>query len=173
MAKSKRSTGSKGIEKSPVIGWREWVSLPELGIPGIKAKIDTGARTSALHAYRIRPVELHGRLWVEFFLHPIQRQKEPEVFCRAAVRDLRDITSSNAARETRYVIETRARFGPIERTIQLTLTNRDEMGFRMLLGREALRGVCLIDPKRSYTGGKFRVKDMYPETHHAKRENHR
>lgn len=137
-----------------VIGWREWVALPGLGVAGIKAKVDTGARTSALHAYRITPFERDDESWVSFYLHPVQHRRKPEVHCECVLHDLRSVRSSNGSLEPRYVISTMAVVSGVEREIEITLTNRDEMGFRMLLGREALRGQFLVDPRRSYTGGK-------------------
>ena len=133
-----------------MLGWREWVSLPELGIDAIKAKIDTGARTSALHAYRISPFEEDGRRRVHFAVHPVQRRKLPEVECVADVIDERMVTSSSGHRERRLVIRTPLDVGGRVWPIEITLTDRDEMSFRMLLGRQALRRRVLIDPGRSF-----------------------
>ena len=133
-----------------LIGWREWVHLPQLLPDPIKAKIDTGARTSALHAYRIHEFSEHGVRHVEFVLHPQQQRRRPERICRAEVLDQRVITSSNGQRERRYVIATTLYLGNMHWPIELTLTNRDTMSYRMLLGREALRRRCLIDPGRSF-----------------------
>ena len=133
-----------------VIGWREWIALPELGIPQIKAKIDTGARTSALHAYRIKTFRRGAKRYARFYLHPVQRHRHPEVLCEAPIVDERLITSSNGKQEHRYVIETGLRVGDQQWPIEITLTNRDEMGFRMLLGRQALRKKLIVDPGTSY-----------------------
>jgi hypothetical protein len=133
-----------------VIGWREWVGLPDLGVERIKAKIDTGARTSAIHAFEIRPFERDGRAYVAFSLHPVQNRRRPVVACEAPVIDERMVTSSNGRRERRYVIETAIRLGDDTWTIEMTLANRDEMGFRMLLGRRALRRRFVVDPGGSY-----------------------
>ena len=132
------------------IGWREWVALPELGIERIKVKVDTGARTSALHAFDVRPFTRKGERYVCFYVHPVQRRRHPELLCEALVKDERLVTSSNGERERRYVIETPLRIGDIMWPIEVTLTNRDEMGFRMLLGRQALRRRVLVDSGSSF-----------------------
>lgn len=134
----------------PVIGWREWVSLPAwLDLP-IKAKIDTGARTSAIHSFGTRRFSDAGTPMVEFILHPLQRRSLPEYVCTAPIKDERWVRSSNGERELRIVVETEARLGAISWPIELTLAARDMMGFRMLLGREAVRRRFLIDPGRSF-----------------------
>lgn len=138
-----------------VIGWREWIGLPDLGVERVKAKIDTGARTSAIHAFEIRPFERDGQRYVSFLLHPVQHHRHPEIACEARVADERTVTSSNGEREKRYVVETRIQLGEEVWPIELTLTNRDEMGFRMLLGRRAVRRRFVVDPGGSFkTSGK-------------------
>ena len=132
------------------VGWREWVCLPDLGVDRIKVKIDTGARTSALHAYRVKPFRRKGRRFARFFVHPVQRHRQPEILCEAPIVDERIVTSSNGKQEHRYVIRTRLKIGDLEWPIEVTLTNRDEMGFRMLLGRQALRQRLIVDPGGSY-----------------------
>lgn len=135
----------------PVIGWREWVLLPELLLElPIKAKIDSGARTSSIHSFGTRRFSEGGAPWVEFQLHPLQRRALPEIACRVPVKDERWVRSSNGESEKRIVVETRARLGSVHWQIELTLAARDVMGFRMLLGREAIRRRFLIDPGRSY-----------------------
>jgi hypothetical protein len=136
--------------EAAVIGWREWASLPDLGIDKIKAKIDTGARTSAIHAFEIRPFQRDGQQFVHFSLHPVQRRRRPVVDCEAQVIDERIVTSSNGERQHRYVIETTIKLGNESWLIEMTLTNRDEMGFRMLLGRRALRRRFVVDPGSSF-----------------------
>lgn len=134
----------------PLIGWREWVGLPDFGIARIKAKVDTGARTSALHAWNIRLDEQSDGAWVVFDLHPLQRDDTMIVACRAPLRDLREIRNSGGQRERRYVVRTSLQIGPLVYPIDVSLTNRDEMGFRMLIGRSALRGRFTVDPGRSF-----------------------
>ena len=130
---------ARPIPKEPLkIGWRQWVALPELDVRAIKAKIDTGARTSALHAYRIEPFRRSGTTWLRFELHPIQRSEATKVVCEARAVDQRTVRNSGGGVERRYVIRTMLRLGEVAWPIELALTNRDQMGFRMLLGRTAL-----------------------------------
>ena len=137
----------------PVLGWREWIALPDLGIDAIKVKVDTGARTSALHAFKMRTFEENGVKRVRFQVHPMQRRKRPSIECEADVIDERRVTSSNGQKELRLVIRTRVEIGDKSWPVELTLTNRDEMSFRMLLGRQAVRGRAIIDPGRSFCAG--------------------
>lgn len=132
------------------VGWREWVGLPQLNVPSIKAKIDTGARTSALHAWSIEPFRRRGGVWLRFELHPAQRTHANRVPCEARCLDERTVRNSGGHVEKRYVIETLLQLGNFAWPIELTLTNRDQMGFRMLLGRTAFKDGILIDPMRSF-----------------------
>lgn len=136
------------------IGWREWIGFPELGIDRIKAKIDTGARTSAIHAFRVRKLDDEVEPKVEFYLHPAQHRRKPEIKCVARVIDERIVKSSNGQQETRYVIMTPMRMGNEVWPIELTLTDRDQMGFRVLAGRAAIRGRCIVDPASSFLTGR-------------------
>ena len=142
-----------GVSLSEV-GWREWLSLPDLGIDHIKVKVDTGARTSALHAYYVDPFQHNGFEWVRFGIHPLQKNSEFAVECEMPVKDRRVISDSGGHRETRYVVETTLALGEHLWRAELTLTDRDSMKFRMLLGRTALDGKFLVNPGTSYKIGK-------------------
>ena len=139
------------------IGWREWLALPSLNIPAVKAKVDTGARTSALHAFFVEPFEDNGMQMVRFGVHPLQKRLDIEIFCVTPVKDFREISDSGGHREMRYVIETEVLLGESSRSIEMTLTNRDNMKFRMLLGRTAMAGLLVV-PDKSYLTGRKKHK---------------
>ncbi len=143
------------------IGWREWVALPDLGLPAIKAKIDTGARTSALHAFLIEPYQQDGIEMLRFLIHPIQKNQDFQVECHSPVYDVREVTDSGGHREMRYVIQSNVSLGNRSWLIELTLTNRDTMSFRMLLGRKAMEDRFLVDPAASYINGKLGPRKLY------------
>lgn len=136
-----------------IIGWRECVGLPDFGIDEIKAKVDTGARTSAIHAFKIKHFKKDDEDWVRFKIHPRQRRRKPEFECEARMVDIRTVTSSNGQREKRVFIKTRMKIGPYLFPVELSLANRDEMGFRMLIGRGALKKRFIVDSASSYTLG--------------------
>ena len=142
------------MEGTLVFGWREWVTLPELGLTKIKAKVDTGARTSALHAFALRPFKDGDVQRIEFQIHPKQHNTDIVSTCVARVVAQREITDSGGHKEIRYVIETLAEIGPHSWPIEITLTARDDMKFRMLLGRTAVKGRALVDSSRSYLAAK-------------------
>lgn len=136
----------------PVIGWREWVALPELGVTAIKAKVDTGARSSALHAFGLELFKRDGARWARFEIHPLQDGPQSIVEVVAEVVAERGVRSSNGRRELRPVICTDIELMGQRWPIEITLTNRDEMGFRMLLGRQAVRRKFLVHAGRSFLG---------------------
>jgi hypothetical protein len=142
----------------PLLGWREWVALPQLATPRIKAKVDTGARSSSLHAFDLELFLQEGHQWVRFGIHPLQRSNKAIVEVEAPVLEFRRVRSSSGQMTERPVIVTTVQALGAEWPIELTLANRDQMGFRMLLGRQAVRGRFLIDPSRSYCGGKLKKK---------------
>ncbi len=143
------------------VGWREWLALPELGLPAIKAKVDTGAKTSALHAFYVERYRVSGQDRVRFGIHPLQRRDDIMVTCSAGLLDQRTVTDSGGHRELRYVIETVFQLAEHQWAAEVTLTNRDTMAFRMLLGRSAMRGRIVVDPGRSYLTGKASGSRLY------------
>jgi hypothetical protein len=138
------------------MGWREWAALPQIGVQQIKAKLDTGARSSALHAFNLRPIEKHGKMFVQFDVHPLQHNDEIHKTCAAEVIDYRWITNSGGGREKRFVIVTTLQMGEDTWPIEVTLTDRDQMGFRMLIGRTAMHKRLVVDPAASYLSGEPR-----------------
>ncbi len=141
------------LQNKIILGSEEWCSFPELGIPTIKARVDSGAKTSALHAINIAPFKKEGQNWVKFDINPIQNNVKTIINCEAPLVDKRVVKSSSGFREERYVIQTNLEIGNTNWNIEMTLTNRDSMGFRMLLGREAMSGRVLVDPAQQYLLG--------------------
>jgi hypothetical protein len=137
-----------------LIGWREWIGFPDFGTFQVKAKIDTGARTSAIHATNIEAFERDGRQLVRFCLFPHQDDHQTFVECVAPMTEKRVITDSGGHEEERFVITSEILLGETRWTIEMSLTQRDDMGFRMLLGRTAIRGRFLVNPGASYMAGK-------------------
>lgn len=135
------------------LGWREWATLPELHIPAMKIKVDTGARTSALHAFEVTEFQKGDEDWVRFSVHPNPRNVDEVVVCEAPVFDRREVTDSGGHTENRIVIQTTMGLGGVTWPIEVTLTNRDTMKFRMLLGRTAMCGQFVVDPSASFKCG--------------------
>ncbi len=140
----------------PVIGWREWVALPEFGVPAIKAKVDTGARSSSLHAFDLEHFVRDGADWVGFTVHPLQREWKTSIRSEVPLFEMRVIRNPGGGgrEELRPVVRTPVELMGRVWTIELTLTRRDRMGFRMLLGRSAVRRRFVIDPGKSFLAGK-------------------
>ena len=137
-------------KKLAELGWREYVDFPELGITGVKAKIDTGAKTSCIHSFSVETFEKNNDMWVRFGIHPNQGDKATEVWCEALVVDYREVTDSGGHTEMRYVILSKLIIGEHEFETELTLANRDSMRYRMLLGRRAMKGRFTVNPGVSY-----------------------
>lgn len=135
------------------LGWREWAQLPDLVDVPIKAKVDTGAKTSSLHAFFIEPYTKDGQPWVKFLLHPNQKDNDLEVECHSAVSDRREVSDSGGHKEERFVIESTIVLGKEVLIAELTLTDRDSMSFRMLIGRNLLRGAYAVDCGSSFLMG--------------------
>lgn len=145
-----------------LIGWHEWVSLPLLGVKAIKAKVDTGAKTSCLHAFNIEEFKIKKQRWVRFEVHPLQNNDTLSIPCEAQVVDYRQVTNSGGQSELRYVIKTTIDLHRKRRwDIELTLTNRDSLSFRMLLGREAMKQGLLVDSRHSCLLGRLSRKKVY------------
>lgn len=148
------SSSHKKNQDLGVLGWREWISLPDLGIDRIKAKVDTGARTSTLHAFSLHPFNENGQERIRFAMHPLQHNTKKVISCEADVVDIRWVTDSGGHSEERYVIQTMLVIDGQSWPIEITLTERDTMLFRMLLARNAIRGHFMVDPARSFLKSK-------------------
>ena len=143
-----------GVYQYCLVGWREWVVFPDFANARVKAKVDTGARTSAIHAEEIKLVNMGGAERVSFVLHPDQGSRDVVVSCEAPLIERRAITDSGGHEEERFVVGVRLQLGQHDWPIELSLTDRDSMGFRMLLGRSALKKRFLVQPWRSYREGR-------------------
>jgi len=141
----------KKIKKPKLIaGWREWGQLPDLGVEKIKVKLDTGAKTSSLHAFELSTFNHMGEEWLRFDVHPIQDNDLITHTCASPIVDYRWITSSSGHSQKRFIIQTTLKLGEFSSLIEISLANRDEMGFRMLVGRNALKSRILVDPSHSF-----------------------
>jgi len=146
------------------LGWREWVSLPDINLPAYKVKVDTGARTSALHAHDIKKfTNSEGEPWLAFTVLPVQRNRNIIRRCEAPLVDMRDVTDSGGHTETRHVIATSMELAGIKKTIEITLTERRDMLFRMLLGRTSLAPEFVVNPGLSFTCGRRSTRLLYSE----------
>ncbi len=137
---------------STLAGWREWVQLSDIGVPWIKAKLDTGAQTSSIHAYDVEAFDRDGEAWVRFTVRPWQRSTEDQTVVESPVHDIRKVRSSSGHVEERFVVRMRVVLVDREVEAEVTLSNRDQMGFRMLIGREALRHGFDVTSSRSFLG---------------------
>lgn len=146
------------------VGWREWVRLEDLGLPDVRAKVDSGAKTSCLHAFELKTFKKNGKKWVRFKIHPRKTMPDLVHTCEAPVHDRRVVKDSGGHRQNRYVIKTRMFIGPWHQDIELTLTARDNMNFVMLLGREALAGSYLVDSASSFLLGRPDINEADPRT---------
>jgi len=160
------------LQEKVIVGSEEWCSFPVLGIPTIKARVDSGAKTSAMHAINIAPFIKNEENWVKFDINPIQNNNKTVIHCESKLVDKRIVKSSSGFREQRYVIGAELEIGGKKWTIEITLTNRDSMGFRMLLGREAMSGRVLVDPEEKYLLGQptnENLKELYKTTEKAEK----
>ena len=147
-------------DQKHIVGSEEWLSLPAMGIPAIKARIDSGAKTSSIHAVNIKPFRRDGELWVSFDVHPIRNNRRTVVRCEHQVVDKRKVKSSSGNSEVRYTILTTMKFSSETWDIEITLANRDAMGYRMLLGREAMNGRLIVDPSLSFCFGEVEKSQL-------------
>ncbi|MDH5767072.1 MAG: RimK/LysX family protein, partial [Gammaproteobacteria bacterium] len=154
-----------------IVGSEEWCSLPAMGIPAIKARVDSGAKTSSIHAFNIQTFRRSGQTWVSFEVHPIQNDRRTVIRCEQPVIDKRTVKSSSGISETRYVVVTTIKAGHDAWDIELTLANRDSMGYRMLLGREAMNGRMLVDPSLSFCLGEVKAGAL--EEYYGKKKQER
>ncbi|MDX1949362.1 MAG: 30S ribosomal protein S6--L-glutamate ligase [Rickettsiales bacterium] len=157
------------MENKTIIGAEEWVSFPSLNIPAVKARIDSGAKTSSLHAYNIEIKQVEGKNFAFFDIHPLQASKAVTIKCKAELVGERSVKSSSGHSEKRYVIKIPIKLGADVWEAEITLTNRDNMGYRMLLGREAMRGKLLVDPDKHFELGNYSDDQMGKFYNHIRR----
>ncbi len=150
-----------GSGKELIVGWREWAALPELGVPAIKVKIDTGARTSALHAFDINRITENGQELVEFSVQPVQRNTNLVIRAKAPLVDIRQVSDSGGHTENRLVVSTPITIGNVSKQIDITLTERHNMLFRMLVGRTTLAEDFLVNPAASFLSGRKSTRLIY------------
>ena len=162
----------KLLKDKTVVGWREWFALPELGLPAIRAKIDTGAKTSSLHAFNIKIIKKGEERFAQFDIHPMPKHKNITATCRAPLVDRRFVTDSGGHREKRYVIKTPILVNDKLYNIEITLADRETMVFRMLLGRQAMHiAGIVVAPGKSHLLGKYdedEVLELYEEHFNVK-----
>lgn len=160
------TNGGSDHHPTRLVGWREWVGLPDLGVEWLKAKIDTGAQTSSLHAFGVEEFDRDGESWVRFEVHPLQRSARDAVVVELPVHDRRKVRSSNGVSQVRYVVQLDVRLLDEVVPAEVTLTRRDSMGYRMLVGRELLAQGFLVDSASSYVGGKprRRIREAHRRT---------
>lgn len=154
-----------------VVGSEEWISLNDLNIPYVKARVDSGAKTSSLHAINIQPFQKDNETWVTFDVFPIQNDGKRKINCRALVIDKRVVKSSSGNRENRYVVRTQISLADEKWDIELTLTNRDSMGYRMLLGRQAMIGRIIVDPSENFLAGHVEDETIFESYQQFKKPN--
>jgi len=154
-----------------IVGSEEWCSFPGLGVHAIKARVDSGAKTSSMHAFNIQKFNRDGESWVSFEVHPLQNNRTTVIRCERPVIDKRVVKSSSGVSETRYVVSATIKAGTDTWDIELTLANRDSMGYRMLLGREAMSGRVLVDPSLSFCLGE--VSDESLDEYYGKKKHKR
>lgn len=158
----------KETDPKLIVGSEEWCAFPDLGIPAMKARVDSGAKTSSIHAFNVQKFRRQGETWVSFEVHPLQNNRRVVVRCERPIVDKRVVKSSSGISETRYVVLATLKMGTVAWEIELTLANRDSMGFRMLLGREAMSGRMLVDPSISFCMGQVSSDTL--DKHYGKRE---
>lgn len=138
------------MSKKLTIGSIESCDLPDLGIEQLQIRVDTGAKTSSLHVDNLQKFTQSGKTWVRFDIHPDAYDVDKVIACKAALHDMRSIKSSNGQSETRYVIKTPIQLGKRSWPIEITLTNRSDMSYLMLFGREGMGDKVLVDPSKTF-----------------------